>query len=62
VDPRLTATCDLDAAKRFFRKMLNEIPLAGARSNWHEWGKTFPVTIIKAAEEIGSLQSHSTYQ
>jgi hypothetical protein len=31
----------------FFRKMLNKIPLPGARSNWHKWGKTFPVTIIK---------------
>jgi hypothetical protein len=59
VDFLLTAKRDLDAAKRFFRKMLKDQPLLAPDRIGTDGAKTFPAA-IKACEEAGLLPQNPT--
>jgi transposase-like protein len=60
VDFLLTAKRDLEAAKRFFRKMLKDQPLLAPDRIGTDGAKTFPAA-IKAAEDDGLLRKNSTH-
>jgi transposase-like protein len=60
VDFLLTAKRDLEAAKRFFRKMLKDQPLLAPDRIGTDGAKTFPAA-IKAGEEAGLLPQNPTH-
>lgn len=60
MDFLLTAKRDLDAAKRFFRKMLKDEPLLSPNRIGTDGANTFPST-IKTSVEDGLLHSDSVH-
>lgn len=60
VDFLLTAKRDLDAAKRFFRKMLKDEPLLSPEKIGTDGTNTFPPA-IKTSVDDGLLHPHSVH-